>query len=250
MPFQNQRNVNQKIINSWREWVDRQVFGLPTTIAIAGLIVAILALWGFIELADEVLEKQTKAIDQAILLAIKPLHTPLLNIVMHGFSIVGGTVVVTLLCLGLGVTFWVRRNKIEFTTLAIAALGSVIMNLAIKLFFKRDRPALWELVSSNPRTSSFPSGHAMMSLVIYGLLGYLLAHRFPRWRWWIFIGITLLVTAIGFSRLYLGIHWPTDIVAGYAAALIWLAVSILYLEVRWKRRSQRQRVKNLSSPSS
>lgn len=138
-------------------------------------MVSILALWGFIELADEVLEEKTKAID---------------------------------------------------------------------------RPALWELVNSNPRTSNFPSGHAMMSLVIYGLIGYLLGKRFPQWRWWIFIGIMLLVTAIGFSRLDLGIHWPTDIVAGYAAGLIWLALSILYLEVRWKRRSQSQRVNNLSSPSS
>ena len=88
--------------------------------------------------------------------------------------------VVTLVCLGLGAAFWIKRRKIEFTTLAIAAIGTVCMNLLVKLVFKRDRPKLWELVSGDPRTSSFPSGHAMMSLVIYGLIGYLLASRFPR----------------------------------------------------------------------
>ena len=86
--------------------------------------------------------------------------------------------------------------------------------------FDRDRPELWKLVDSKTHTSSFPSGHAMMSLVIYGLIGYLLAVRLPRWRWWIAIGTILIVTIIGFSRLYLGIHWPTDVAAGYAAGLI------------------------------
>lgn len=88
----------------------------------------------------------------------------------------------------------------------------------------------------------------MMSLVIYGLIGYLLASRFPRWRW-IFSGTILLITAIGFSWLYLGIHWPTDVLAGYAAGLIWLAASILYLEVRYKRRAEHWRSNQPSSSS-
>lgn len=89
----------------------------------------------------------------------------------------------------------------------------------------------------------------MMSVVIYGLIGYLLASRFPRWRWWIFSGTIVLITAIGFSWLYLGIHWPTDVLAGYAAGLIWLAASILYLEVRYKRRAEHRRSNQPSSSS-
>ena len=246
MPSQNRRSFSQQIVRVWQEQVHAKFPLLLTTIPITGLIVAILSVWGFLELADEVLEKQTKAIDTNILLAIKPMHTPLLDYVMHGFSFVGGTVVVTLVCLGLGVTFWRRRRKAEFKALAIAAIGAVSLNLLIKFMFDRDRPELWKMVEGKTHTSSFPSGHAMMSLVIYGLVGYLLAVRFPRWRWWIAIGTILLVSIIGFSRLYLGIHWPTDVVAGYAAGLIWLVTAILYLEVHKGHQAARQRLRKSS----
>jgi undecaprenyl-diphosphatase len=243
MAFQNLRHFSEQLIRVWRQRIATKVSPLVTTIPIVGLMIAGLAVWAFLEIADEVLEKETQVLDTRILLAIKPLHSPLFDYVMHGFSIVGGTVVVTLVCLGLGATFWIQRRKPEFNTLAIAAIGAVCLNLLIKFVFKRDRPKLWELVDGKTHTSSFPSGHAMLPLVIYGLVGYLLASRFHRWRWWIICGTVLLLIGIGFSRLYLGLHWPTDVVAGYTAGIPWLVASILNLEVRRKNRAERQRLR-------
>jgi undecaprenyl-diphosphatase len=82
----------------------------------------------------------------------------------------------------------------------------------------------------------------MISMVIYGLLGYFLGSRFPKQRWWIYSLTVVLVAAIGLSRLYLGVHWPTDIIAGYTAGLVWLIACILSLEV-WKH------FRSVSAPS-
>lgn len=70
----------------------------------------------------------------------------------------------------------------------------------------------------------------MVSIVIYGFTGYILAKQFPEWRFWIYGLTVFLVAAIGFSRLYLGVHWLTDVTAGYAAGLVWLIACILILE--------------------
>ncbi|MEC4893411.1 MAG: phosphatase PAP2 family protein [Oscillatoria sp. PMC 1051.18] len=232
----NLRYIAKRIVRFWRRQLNRKnLFLLLSIIPLTGLIIAILGTWAFIEIADEVLEKQTQTLDRAILLAIDDWHRPVLTFLMQGFSIIGGTIVVTSIALGAGVFLWRRRQKVEFTALAITAIGGTCLNLLIKQFFDRSRPELWEMTNKEPRTSSFPSGHAMLSLIIYGFLGYLLASHYHRWRWWIAIGTILLVSIIGFSRLYLGIHWPTDVVAGQAAGLTWLAASILGLEIRWRR---------------
>jgi undecaprenyl-diphosphatase len=78
---------------------------------------------------------------------------------------------------------------------------------------------------------SFPSGHAMISMVVYGAIGYLLVKQLGKWRIAIASGTLLLITSIGLSRLYLGVHWPTDVVAGYAAGIVWLMTCILSLEI-------------------
>jgi undecaprenyl-diphosphatase len=77
----------------------------------------------------------------------------------------------------------------------------------------------------------------MISMVIYGLLGYFLGSRFPKQRWFIYSLTVVLVAAIGLSRLYLGVHWPTDVIAGYTAGLVWLITCILSLEIGKEFRS-------------
>lgn len=211
-----------------------RLFSLLLTIRVVGLLIAGFAIWVFAQIADEVVEKETTTTDTQILQAIRRLHTPLRDQIMVGITFLGQPSVLVVLSLSLGIWLLFKRRRSEATTLAIAAIGAAGLNYWLKELFARDRPALWDRVV-DVRYYSFPSGHAMVSVVMYGLIGYLLAKTFPRWRVSIFILTVLLVVAIGFSRLYLGVHWPTDIAAGYAAGLVWLIACIYSLD--WRKRS-------------
>ena len=211
-----------------------RLFSLLLTIRVVGLLIAGFAIWVFAQIADEVVEKETTTTDTQILQAIRRLHTPLLDQIMVGITFLGQPSVLVVLSISLGIWLLFQRRRSEATTLAIAAIGAAGLNYWLKELFARDRPALWDRVV-DVRYYSFPSGHAMVSVVMYGLIGYLIAKTFPRWRVLIFILTVSLVVAIGFSRLYLGVHWPTDIAAGYAAGLVWLIACIYTLD--WRNRS-------------
>jgi undecaprenyl-diphosphatase len=223
-------------------YVRSQLFSLLLTIRVLGLLLAALAIWVFAQIADEVLEQETQAIDTQILQAIRLVHTPLLDQVMLGVTVLGQPSVLVIMSLSLGVWLLTQGRRSQATTLAIAALGAVCLNYWLKHLFARDRPALWDRIV-DVRYYSFPSGHAMVSMVMYGLIGYLLASSFSHWRGWILSLTTLLILTIGLSRLYLGVHWPTDVAAGYAAGLVWLIACILSLEIWRKYRSARIQTK-------
>ncbi|MGH8002062.1 MAG: phosphatase PAP2 family protein [Brasilonema sp.] len=175
-------------------------------------------------------------LDERILLAIQKLHTPLLDRVMLGITFLGDPVFLLLICLGLGMGLLRYKRRTQATTLSIAAIGAVGLNVFLKLLFGRARPDLWNWIIDVGQ-HSFPSGHAMVSTVIYGFIGYILAKEFPQWQGRIFALTVVLIVAIGFSRLYLGVHWPTDVVAGYAAGLVWLIACIKRADLRQKYHS-------------
>lgn len=224
------RGFSEQIIAFWKLRASARLAPLLSVVRIGGLAIAAIALWSFATLAEEVLEQETRTFDTNILLALKKIHTPLLDQVMIAFTSFGEPVVLFVVSLILGVGLLVLKRQAEAITLAVAAGGAGVLNYLLKDLFARDRPVLWDRVV-DVRHYSFPSGHATMSLVLYGLIGYLLASQFGRWRGLIF-GTTLFIIAIiGFSRLYLGVHWPTDVVGGYASGLVWLIACILSLEV-------------------
>lgn len=232
MPFSWIRDLSHFIYHTWKNRVSPKLIPLLSTMGAIGIVIAALALWGFAAIADEVLEKETDAFDTSVLLALQQLHTPLLDQLMLGFTFIGNPKVLFVATLGicLGLILW--RRRVEAAILATSGVGAIGLNFLLKELFARARPELWQQIV-DVRYYSFPSGHAMISVVIYGLLGYFLATQFKRQSGWI-IGLTaLLVVIIGFSRLYLGVHWPTDIIAGYAAGLIWLVACVLTLEV-WR----------------
>ncbi len=175
------------------------------------------------------------------MLAIQKTHSPLLDVLMKSFSILGGPFVLIPISMALGVKFWIRRQRTEFFGFFIAAVGGTLLNLLIKACFNRDRPQIWSLINDHLDTSSFPSGHVTIGLVIYGFCGYLLGRYFPRWRGLIYAGTLLLVLAIGWSRMYVGLHWPTDVLAGYAVGLAWLNASIFSFKIR-KKQEERRRI--------
>jgi undecaprenyl-diphosphatase len=226
--------LSQRILRLWRERVGTRILPLLTTVRFIGLLIAAFALWGFYEIAEEVLERETQLLDTHILLVVRQWHTPQLDRVMTVITNLGNPSVLLVASLLLAALLLWQKRRAETATLVIAAIGALGLNTVLKALFARSRPALWQR-TVEVNFYSFPSGHAMLSLVVFGVVGYLLAARIPRWRVAIAISTVLLVCAIGFSRLYFGVHWPTDIVAGYAAGTVWLMACLLSLEI-WKRR--------------
>ncbi|MCC5661226.1 phosphatase PAP2 family protein [Nostoc sp. XA010] len=172
-------------------------------------------------------------LDKPILLLIQRLHTPLRDHIMLSITFMGDPVVMLLSSLWLAISPLFSNRRRQAAILGIAGVGATLLNCLMKLLFGRARPALWKHIIKVGQ-HSFPSGHAMVSIVIYGFTGYILAKQFPEWRFWIY-GLTIaLIAAIGFSRLYLGVHWLTDVTAGYAAGLVWLIACILSLGYCWR----------------
>lgn len=229
------RTLSKQALLALPKWLQTHLLPLLLTIRAAGLLLSVVSLWAFAEIAKEILEQETYTFDKEILLALRKLHAPILDKVMLGFTFIGEPVVLITLCLGLGLWLLSRGLRSQATVLVIASVGAVGLNLLLKEFFGRARPMLWERVVDVGQYS-FPSGHAMISLVVLGMCGYLLAAQFPRRRSGIVALTVILVTGIGLSRLYLGVHWPTDVVAGYAAGLVWLVTCIFSLQL-WQARS-------------
>ena len=179
----------------------------------------LIPLYVFGELAEDVAERETFFFDQPVLLFLHSQATPLLDQVMLFFSRVGAgfgvvplTILIPLLLLGQR-----RWGDAFFWMLAVG--GAVGLNLAAKQMFGRIRPDLW--LSLAPETTfSFPSGHAMGSMALVTAVVVLV---WPTsWRWPALILGALFVLLVGLSRIYLGVHYPSDILAGWAASLAWV----------------------------
>jgi membrane-associated phospholipid phosphatase len=146
------------------------------------------------------------------------------------------------LALGGALVLVIARRHLLALVWLLAPAGGGLLDAGLKSFYERDRPAFKDM--SVPETNlSFPSGHSLASVVGYGLLAYLLVRFLPR-LWMKFTAVallTLLVVAIGFSRVYLGAHYLTDVIGGFAVGGCWLAACISAVEaVRRKRRSMAQ----------
>ncbi|WP_414625100.1 phosphatase PAP2 family protein [Calothrix sp. CCY 0018] len=223
-------NYTNKLIQSWKEEVSPRLSPLLSLIWVGGFLISAFSVWGFFQIAERVFSEQTTELDTAILQRIYELHTPLLNQIMTGITFLGnGSTLIFISCIVMIFLLLSRKFASAFT-LVIVTSGGIGLNVWLKNIFSRVRPALWERVV-DAASYSFPSGHAMVSLVVYGFIGYLLIANFRSWSSGILFFTTLLILAIGFSRLYLGVHWPTDIIAGYAAGLVWLISCIVSTEI-------------------
>ncbi|RDZ27979.1 phosphatase PAP2 family protein [Lysobacter silvisoli] len=200
-------------------------YGLRLLLVFLGLL---LPLWAFAELADEIHEQETIPFDEPILQFAHSLAREgfdrffvLISKVGYLYGVVPFDVAFVL------VLTYLRRFR-EATYAAIALGGSGLLNLAAKQAFARDRPSLWESVAPE-HNYSFPSGHAMGSATLACVL-VLLAWR-TRWRWPLAVLMTAFVVLVGLSRVYLGVHYPSDILAGWAVATAW-AVAVYLVAFR------------------
>ena len=193
----------------------------------AALVVIGLLLWGFAALADGFGEQGRIArTDLAVLNWLQAHGTERGE---QAFAFVSWLGAPVLAAVDLGVAVWlgVRRQWRWFALWAVAIVGGVLIDEMLKLAFHRARPSVAsEFITKS--SWSFPSGHAMNSLVGYALLAFLVCEhlRNARARAAVAIGAAILIGAIGFSRLYLGVHYLSDVSAGYLAGIAWVLACI------------------------
>lgn len=212
-------NISKVVRNSEKK---RMVF--TTSVLIVFVVVAVASIL-FVKLAGEVREQETLPFDQTILMAIKDSSTPFLDRFMPIATDIGGVVGVTALTVLFASLFAYKKEYARMWLIIIGVSGAVALNLILKSIFMRSRPDLWtQLVHETGY--SFPSGHSMSSAGFAIALMVALWHS--RWRWWgIGFGICYMVF-VGFSRMYLGVHYPTDVMAGWLVSAAWvLAVALL-----------------------
>ena len=187
-----------------------------------GFLVCFAAVIAFGLLADEMAEGDTTGFDAFIRNGVNSFATPLLTPVMIFFSFVGDWPFLTFLGIAIFLFLLYIKWKREAVIFLITNIGELILNLTLKSVYQRPRPEAffgYEL----PPSYSFPSGHALGSFCFFGILAWILAENVEstRSKWIIYIAAALLVLAIGLSRIYLGVHYPSDIVAGYLVASFW-----------------------------
>jgi membrane-associated phospholipid phosphatase len=211
---------------------------------VLGLAVAIGVLVFLAWLTDEVLEGDTRRFDEATRAAVHQLASPPLTTVMRGISFLGSTEFLFSATAIIFLAFVLRKWKREGFLLGITMFGASLLNITLKLAFKRVRPEPFFNLAT-PRSYSFPSGHALASFCFFGALAVILHARSenPRIRLGIKIVAPIIIFLIGFSRIYLGVHHTTDVIAGFTAAFIWTAV-VKFVEEQLVRRRKKKKAAN------
>ena len=199
---------------------------MAVLLALAGIVAGV---WGFALLADEVLEGGTQRFDQKLLLSFRhndaghtPLGPPAVQEAARDITSLGGTVVLSLVT-AFAAGFLALSGKKHMAVFLVGSiLGGMALGDILKDAFHRVRP---DLVPYSVYVSgaSFPSGHSMMSAVTYLTLGALLARsqESKRLKAYFLMVAAFLTLAVGTTRVYLGVHWPTDVLAGWTAGAVW-----------------------------
>lgn len=180
----------------------------------------------FSAIANEVTESAIFPPDIAILNYIHNNFSPSLSNFFLVITNLGNAIGIVIIASFLIALLLKARQQVSASVVLVSVAGAAIANFVIKLFFQRDRPSLWQSIIQE-QSFSFPSGHAMASSALYFALVYV-AWR-TRWRWAAVFGGGILVILIGFSRLYFGVHYPSDVLAGWLVSFIWVCIVVTVL---------------------
>jgi undecaprenyl-diphosphatase len=177
-------------------------------------------------------EGETQSVDRTVMLALRnpsdvsdPIGPALLEEMFRDLTALGGVAVLTLLVLGVvGYCVLIRKPRAALFV-GVSVLGALALSTLLKNLFDRPRPDIVPHLSE-VLTSSFPSGHSMLSAAVYLTLGALLARLHSQLviKAYFLLSACVLTLLIGVSRVYVGVHWPTDVVAGWAAGAAWAAL--------------------------
>ncbi len=206
------------------------------------LLIAAGSIWAFVELADEVVEGTTAAFDRSILLALRnaqdasqPFGPPWFQEMMRDFTALGSTGVLVLVTAAAAGFLSLEGKRRASLALVLSVAGGMLISQLAKMGLDRPRPDLVPHATV-VYTASFPSGHSMMSAAVYLTLGALVARtrRIRRVKVFVLVVAVSLSLLVGVSRVYLGVHWPTDVLAGWAVGAAWALlcwVAMLWLQV-------------------
>lgn len=202
---------------------------------IAGATLIIFSIGFFIKLAHELLENELGFFDQRISTIILSWRTPWLTPIMNGITGLGSSPIILLIVAALTVlAILYRRFLIDGIVLDICVAGGLGLTNILKMTFERNRPPLpWLGTASG---YSFPSGHALITMTLYGFLAYLVIRNRRNLHHSKILSFLLGVIAIevGLSRIYLGVHYPSDVIAGWTIAAAWVGTCIAGREILWK----------------
>ena len=172
-------------------------------------------------------------LDEQVSRAVHSAAHPVMDQVMVGITNAGNSgMLITMTVVLAAILLWRHPQRRVSLIYAMAAFTSFLLSEWLKAFFGRARPQLWQQIIPLPGNASFPSGHAMISMTVYGLAAWFLAEHFTQWRKAILWTMGVLILLIGFSRIYLGVHWASDVLAGFIFGFVIVALSAL-----WHRRS-------------
>jgi undecaprenyl-diphosphatase len=198
---------------------------------LGGFIVAAFGAWIFEEVADHVEAGATQAFDDAVLRWMGAHHSTVLDNIMLEITALGTGTVVMMIVAVAALFLVLTQQKYSAILLLVSTGGGLILNLILKMGFDRPRPAIF-VPEVRAVSSSFPSGHAMSAAIVYGTVAYLAARLHKR-RWarvLIMLIALIVILLICISRLYLGVHYPSDVVAGVSIGLAWAAFCMATLE--------------------
>jgi undecaprenyl-diphosphatase len=194
------------------------------------LLIILLGTWAFLALAHEVRTEGTQELDERVMLSVRraddpgvPIGPAWLQDTARDITALGGYSVLILLVAMVAGFLQLHGKRGEARFLVGAAISGYLVGMALKAYFVRPRPTVVPHLQEAFQTS-FPSGHSMMSAIIYLTLGALLtqfAGNLPRLRIYFLLCALWLTGIVGISRVYLGVHYPTDVLAGWTAGLVW-----------------------------
>ena len=198
-------------------------WGMLAAFLAAGLLAASAAVATLLLLAGIVARGMTQRFDERVLDWLAQYRTPKLDEIMLEITSLGDGTVLIMLAAVVSVFLWLTRHRWSVYVLLVGVIGGQVVSKLLKEAFDRDRPSVIEWIgqASSP---SFPSGHAMGAFIAYGALAYI-ATRLeltPALRLFTWVVAALLIGSIGVSRMYLGVHYPSDVLAGFIAGLAWL----------------------------
>jgi undecaprenyl-diphosphatase len=213
---------------------------------VVGALIAIGGTYAFAKLAELVQEGYTQPFDEAVLHWMGRHQTEWLERLMLEVTMLG-TWIVVLSIVGIASLFlWLTQHKYSALLLLVATAGGIGLNNILKIGFSRPRPQVFEW-GTHVSTSSFPSGHAMSAAVVFITVAYLAARlqKTHRARIGTLLVSAIIVASICFSRMYLGVHYPSDVLAGVIIGLSWSAFCMAILEViqRFAKKNAKQVLK-------